>query len=301
MPLPIHQLRCRLGALRHGNHRSGGVAGLHEDFAGSLSRRELNAVIARQRDRHKRRRRRALLRLTWHQPNLAWAIDATLLRTSPDDPGIRGVLVRDLASHFHFEPLLLEAESAEANLRWLHRLVDCHGPPLFLKRDNGSPFNTEEIDAFLASRGILPLNSPVRCPRYNGAIEHGIGSFKADFIELLDPEIPIDAQPLVPRLVHAVTHLRNASERRSLAGLTPAIAYHHVPRFAPTAAQRRQTFEWISARVEDTLGTPWETSDHHARAAAWRRAVAAWLRCQGLITVSRKPKPSPLFVALKRS
>lgn len=300
-PLPVHQLRSRLGALRHANHRSGGVAGLHEDFAGSLSRRELNAVIARQRDRDKQRRRGAFHHLTWHQPNLAWAIDATLLRTSPHDPGIRAVLARDLASHLHFQPLLLEAESAEANLEWLRGLIARHGPPLFLKRDNGSPFNTDGIDDFLASLGILPLNSPVRCPRYNGAIEHGIGSFKRELLGLLDPAVPVATQPSLPQLVAAVTHLRNASPRRSLAGHTPATAYHHVPHFAPGAARRRDIFEWISAHAEDTLGAPWETSDHHARAAAWRRAVDAWLRCQGLITVSQTYKPSPLFAALKRS
>jgi hypothetical protein len=47
--------------------------------------------------------------------------------------------------------------------------------------------------------------------------------------------------------------------------------------------------------------TKWEMSDHHARAAAWRRAVVVWLRCQQLITVSRKPQPSPLFTTQIRS
>ena len=137
-----------------------------------------------------------MLHITWHHPNLCWAIDATWLRTSPKDPGVHAVLARDLASHFHFEPLLLDAENAESNLRWLLGLINRHGAPMVLKRDNGSPFNTPEIDDLLAARGILPLNSPVCHPRYNGAIEHGIGSFKRELETLLDANKPIAQQRL---------------------------------------------------------------------------------------------------------
>jgi hypothetical protein len=34
-----------------------------------------------------------------------------------------------------------------------------HGPPLFFKRDNGSPFNCCEVDQVLARHWVLPLNS----------------------------------------------------------------------------------------------------------------------------------------------
>jgi hypothetical protein len=40
------------------------------------------------------------------------------------------VLARDLASHFHFPPLVLPAESAAANLVWLDQLCANHGAPL---------------------------------------------------------------------------------------------------------------------------------------------------------------------------
>jgi hypothetical protein len=299
--LPTAGLRERLRALRHGRHRSGGAGPLHDQLRDSLSRRDTDALVARLRNRHKRHRRRHLLHITWHLPNLAWAIDATLLRTSPRDPGLHAVLVRDLASHFHFEPPLLEAESADDNLEWLRQLIARHGPPLFLKRDNGSPFNTDPIDELLVDHGILPLNSPILTPAYNGAIEHGIGAFKRELAGLLDPARPVADQTALSRLVRATTHLRNTRRRRSLGGISPATAYHHHAPFAPSAAERRHIFEWISARTEGTLGTKWETSDHHARNAAWRRAVDAWLRCQGLVTVSRKQKPSPIFATQKRS
>jgi hypothetical protein len=61
----------------------------------------------------------------------------------------------------------------------LEKLFREHGAPLFLKRDNGSPFNCHEVDAVLARFGVLPLNNPPYYPRYNGAEEKGIRDFKA--------------------------------------------------------------------------------------------------------------------------
>jgi hypothetical protein len=57
----------------------------------------------------------------------------------------------------------------------------------------------------------------------------------------------------------------------------------------------------VTAEKKDVVETKWEMSDHHVRTAAWRRSVVAWLRCQHLITISRKPQPSPLFKTQIRS
>lgn len=83
-----------------------------------------------------------------------------------------------------------------------------------------------------------------------------------------------------------------------------------APRRPPRATKRITTwtrkrrygiFDWISAYARDTFETKWEMSDLHVRAKTWRKAVVAWLRCQQLIKVSRKPKPLPHFNPQKRS
>ena len=53
-----------------------------------------------------------------------------------------------------------------------------HGAPLVLKTDNGSPFCADQTLEFLRQADVIPLFSPPRMPRYNGAIEAGIGSLK---------------------------------------------------------------------------------------------------------------------------
>jgi hypothetical protein len=47
----------------------------------------------------------------------------------------------------------------------LEQLFLQHGPPLVLKRDNGSNLNQQAVDEVLARYLVLPLNSPpiTRC------------------------------------------------------------------------------------------------------------------------------------------
>lgn len=299
--LPVADFRSRVAQLQHGAKRTRGTGPLIRDFRPSISRRRLRSIITGLRRRHLRRLRDDKFHVTWHLPNLAWAIDALHLQTSPADPGVVVVLARDLASHFHFEPLVLTTEAAAHNLDWLQQLCSRYGAPLLLKRDNGAPFNASILDDFIAEKGILPLNSPIRRPSYNGAIEHAVGSFKRAVLAALDPSQPVPPIPKLLPLIRAIIHLHNTRPRRSLAGLTPAQAYfHHRPR-SWSRARRQQIFDWISAHARSMVETKWEMSDHHARAAAWRRSVVVWLRCQQLITVSRKPQPSPLFITQIRS
>jgi transposase InsO family protein len=297
----VADFRSQVVQLHHGAKRTRGTGAIVRNFSDWLSRRRVQSFVARLRQNLIRRQRDDKLHVTWHLPNLAWAIDALQLRTSPSDPGVVVVLARDLASHFHFEPLVLKAESAEQNLHWLRRLFSRHGPPLILKRDNGAPFNAEILDQFIAQKAILPLNSPVRQPSYNGAIEHAVGSFKRALYAALDPDQPIpEIHKLLP-IIRSIIHLHNTRPRRSLAGLTPAQAYFHHRTERWSRARRHQIFDWIYAHAKNNVEIKWEMSDHHVRSAAWRRAVVAWLRCQQLITVSRKPQPSPHFVNQIRS
>ena len=296
-PLPFAAFRAAIAGLVHRPRRSRGSGGLFARFRLAVSRRRLASFVRCLRQRATRRLRDSLLHVSWHQANLAWAIDAFHLSHGPGDPGVVVVLARDLASHYHFEPLVLPSESAAANLSWLERLCAAHGPPLVLKRDNGTPFNTPEIDDLLARHGILPLNSPVRKPSYNGAIEHGVGSSKKAVLPVLDPARPVPPPASMAPLVRAAVLLHNSGPRRSLGGNSPAEAFHTLPRTSRGSAERHRIFHWIADQSKAILSAMQGNGHHHARyqAFAWRSAVVAWLRCQHLITVSKKSNPSPSF------
>jgi len=52
-------------------------------------------------------------------------------------------------------------------------------PTVVLKSDSGSAFIAAPTQQLLAEFGVEKLFSPPGVPRYNGAIEAGIGSLKA--------------------------------------------------------------------------------------------------------------------------
>jgi putative transposase len=95
--------------------------------------------------------------------------------------GLDGYLlaVRDLASGQQLLWRPAPAATAEVVIGELAALFAAHGPPLVLKTDNGSAFGADAWLDFLKQHGVLALFSPPGTPRYNGAIEAGIGSLKA--------------------------------------------------------------------------------------------------------------------------
>ncbi len=101
----------------------------------------------------------------WNQPNLAWAIDATEYGRDQSGRKLFVVAIIDLASRHHFEPFVTFNPRAEDVTGHLRKIFRRHGPPLLLKRDNGSPFKNASLDALLAGACVIPLNSPAHYPQ----------------------------------------------------------------------------------------------------------------------------------------
>ena len=116
--------------------------------------------------------------LRWHRVGAVWAIDHSQPPRPIDGHYTQILAVRDLASGMQLAwTPVADATAAEA-LPVLETLVLQYGAPLVLKSDNGSAFTSGDFGAWLAEQQIVPLFSPVRMPRYNGACEAGIGAAK---------------------------------------------------------------------------------------------------------------------------
>jgi hypothetical protein len=76
-PLPLEEVRREIEALRHGRRRSRGVCALVARYEPSISRRGVAEMAARERAKRNLERRQVCKHVTWKEPNLAWAIDAT--------------------------------------------------------------------------------------------------------------------------------------------------------------------------------------------------------------------------------
>lgn len=126
----------------------------------------------------RRAKRLSLLTLRWNHVGSVWAMDFFYaLKHKPIDNRYKYVLVvRDLVSGAELLALPCLERSAASIVMALRYLFAEHGAPLVLKTDN--EFDADELTAFLEQNRVTHLLSPPEFPRYNGAIEAGIGSLK---------------------------------------------------------------------------------------------------------------------------
>jgi transposase InsO family protein len=154
-----------------------GVPTLRARFPG-MSRAELTDLLARYRRVWRARNRVPLRVLGWPVVGSAWAIDFTGPRPAVDGRYPYLLAVRDLASGYQILWRPVAEATGEAARDALAALFAEHGPPLVLKCDNGSPFIGEVVQQLLAAHHVRASYSPPHWPRYNGAVEAGIGALK---------------------------------------------------------------------------------------------------------------------------
>ena len=154
-----------------------GVPALREAFPHML-RAELEDLLKRYRRVWRKRNYQPIRVLHWQLPGRVWAIDFTG-PCPPIDGRLPYLLaVRDLASGQQLLWLPVEEATAPITANALASLFLIHAAPLVLKSDNGSPFTAGLVGQLAHDFGVELLFSPPGMPRYNGAIEAGIGSLK---------------------------------------------------------------------------------------------------------------------------
>ena len=283
VPLDAATFYPLLRRLQHGPVRTRGTGDLYQQFAASLSRRQLAGLVQEER----RDQLCAMKHIHWLWSGLAWSLDATQY-----DGEHQIIPLQDLRSRYRFEPLVLRQLDGRQIALHLEKLFRQHGAPLFLKRDNGSPFNHQDVDEVLARFGVLPLNNPPRFPRYNGAMEKSIRDFKV----ALDLRLEGTAGSSKLSLAAEVTaHELNHRSRRCLKGRTACAVFHDdAQRLRWTLAQRKTIFGLLLARFGAMLEKT--AKGHQPRPATlWRLTVESWLRCQGLIVIRHNQNVSTTF------
>jgi hypothetical protein len=279
LPLDWTESYPLLRQLNHGRGRTQGTSELYQRFAGCLSRRSLGALV---RD-YRREQLHAMKHIHWLWSGLAWSCDATEY-----GEGWQIIPVQDLASRYRFRPLVsdrLEGRQIAAHLESLFRQ---HGAPLFLKRDNGSPFNCHPVDEVMARFGVLPLNNPPHFPRYNGAQEKSIRDLKAALDQRLQhaANLPRDFALAVKVTAHDLNH----RSRRCLKDRTACAVFHDDAQRRRWIRRQRQTiFRLLLAQFGQMIGQT-TNGRHPGPATLWRVTVESWLRCQGLIAIRQNQK-----------
>jgi hypothetical protein len=270
-------IRNRIAELDHGRQRTAGTTALHAEFAGVISRRRFQELVAEER----RHQFDDMKRIQWLVPGAVWAIDTT--EYGPQRSKI--TVLRDLASKYQIPaPLVGPWEEGNRIAAYLDLTFKRHGAPMFLKRDLGSPLNCGAVDRVLEAHGVLPLNSPPGYPQYNGSMERGMRDLQA----ILDQQLWQALQLPLAAEVELATHRLNHRCLRSLSRRTPCQVFHDPAlRIRLHGASRQKIFREVFVQFWQYLETMPERNRHQIN-AAWRLVVESWLRRQGWISVKAK-------------
>lgn len=294
VPLHLDELRGDVGRLEHGGQRSRGVGQLYRQYQSQISRRDLEVLTETVRRELLQQHQAELRHLTWHVPGSVWSLDdAELARF--DDHLLHLHQVQDLASPYKFTPLGGGPVLGESVALHLEQLFLQHGPPLVLKRDNGSNLNHQAVDKVLARYLVIPLNSPPHYPPYNGGMECAVREVKTPLVEKIFVGRPITASQ-VQVWAEVLAHDLNHRCRPCLEGKVACEVFHQAKPALKvyTLRKRKETLDWIN-ELTTLLIRVWAVRTPRQAETARRLAVETWLQRNGVITVSQNPKVLPIF------
>jgi len=293
-PLRFEELQVDLCCLKHGRQRSQGVGRLYRQYQDQISRRDLEALTREVRRELAQQHKAELRRITWRVPGLVWSLDdAELARFANHKLYLHQV--QDLASRYKFTPWVGEQVLGETVATHLEQLFLRHGPPLVLKRDNGSNLNQQAVEEVLARYGVIPLTSPPHYPLYNGGMECAVRELKTPLVEKIlahGPTLEAQVQAWAEVLAHELNH----RPRGCLDGRIACRVFQDekVALQAYTLRKRKEVFDSINELTRALIQV---SAVHTPRQAATARrlAVETWLQRNGVITITQNQRVLPIF------
>lgn len=285
------ELLGKVKKLKHRRKLTLGSGELYKEYREQLSRREFQRMVGNEREEKIRNMRR----IEWNVSGLGWTMDDTGKRGLPIDFTMSMNQMRDLCSLKGLsaevnEKLLADSQVAEV----LESLFKRYGAPLFGKRDNGSNLNGGPVNEVFDAYGVIALNSPPYCARYNGLMEWSQRELKgvmANVLTGIDPDLDLVRQAAEYALVEC-----NRRPRPCLNGKTSNTVFEtrHEEMKAYTLQKRREVHDQIK-ELAMRIMVHGKRGDQLTEQAAWRIAVETWLRREGLITVSVGGRVLPYY------
>ncbi len=222
------------------------------------------------------------------EPHLIWAMDISEYNF---EGYIFHVLqVVDLGSRRKFEPeIKIGAFTSDEVSFFLNCLMHKYGEPLFLKRDNGTNLKGY-VENILETFGVIPLNSPPYCPRYNGVIERAQGEIKQKVIKLTKGDRVTEG--IRGTILYAINESNN-KKRAYLNTLSPLELWEQSHRNF-NRWERGKIYKEIKNHVErivNGLGLK-----KHQIAGAWRAAIRYKMEELEIISIKKHGNLSDNYV-----
>jgi len=177
----------------------------------------------------------------------------------------------------------------------LEQLLLRHGPPLVLKRDNGSNLNQQAVDEVLARYLVMPLNSPPHYPPYNGGMECAVRELKTPLREKILASGP-SSESQVQAWAEVLAYEQNHRSRDCLDGRIACRVFQDAqPALkAYTLRKRREIFDWINELTKTLIAGSAVQTERQVETAR-RREVETWLQRNGVITITQNKRVLPIF------
>jgi putative transposase len=271
-----------------------GLATLRAAFPG-MARAALDDFLRRYRRVWRHLHQQPLYVLHWPVVGRVWAIDFHRPRSAVDGLYSDVLAVRDLSSSQQLLWLPVADATAATVVAALGTLFAQYGPPLVLKSDNGSAFGAAAVQELLHERRVKNLFSPPYMPRYNGAIEAGIGSLTTRTDQFAARRgYPGD---WIWDDVAAAQLEANATARpRGVGGPSPEGLWAGRP---PITIREREVFHQTATVLFDEVavasaGRPAHLSPEMYRRALDRQAIRRALEEHGYLYFTRRRIPLPI-------
>jgi len=296
-PIGTENIVDEIKMLHHGRKRTTGTGKLQEKYQACLSRRSIQSATKSVRKEINQKEQENMKRIQWHTPGIVWSVDDTLL-IRLEEGRVDLNHITDLGSRYRLQapPNLGGPMAGELLAEKLDRLCLLYGPPLFLKRDNGSNLNHHVVNNVIDKHYIIPLNSPVAYPPYNGGVEFAQNELKTLIRENLQSK-PKSKWEHLDQYIVAALHTLNHKPRKCLAGKYACELFSKRQGGGKyTKRTRKNIFDWI-INLTLSIIEPIDKVSTKIIQAAWRKAVETWLQLNGHISVTRNGKVLPCFCA----
>lgn len=123
--------------------------------------------------RANRRLRKARIRINVKKVGAVAAMDGATVRRGEDS-----LIVRDRGSLNIKATECLSSLSSKNTLKMLHEMKQENALPIVLCTDNGSPFCSNNVTAFLEKHQVIHLKSLPHVPQHNGSAESAVKEVK---------------------------------------------------------------------------------------------------------------------------
>lgn len=277
-----------IATVKYGTQRCRGMGPLIAKYRNSISVRKARALAREIWEQILDREKASMMNVDWLIPRLVWGMDIT--EAAGEHGRIYFNNLQDMQSKFKFEPPVLQHDPLGRDVaEQLDKTFCRFGAPLFMKRDNGGNLNSAAVRDVLERHMVIPFNSPVHCPEFNGSIENANGEIKRNETFGLLKNLGARTGDENELYTYKIFGELNHKPREVLGWDCSCLAFHGSSKLNITRRDRKEIYDEILNRTFEIE----RQAGNLKRNAVIRFAITKWLLENECIRMKKGTGVSP--------